>query len=97
METQVRIYGIADGHLEDFVVAWTTGVKPLRERLGFTHLGAWSIEPTSEFVWILGYDGPDDFATADAAYYASEERRRIDPDPAQWIESVQEHAAQRIA
>ena len=96
MEKQVRIYGIAEGHLDDFVAAWTAGVKPLRERLGFRHVGAWSIEATSEFVWVLGYDGPGDFATADAAYYASDERHAIDPDPAQWIESVREHPAQGV-
>ena len=96
METQVRIYGIAAGHLDDFVVAWTAGVKPLRKRRGFTHIGAWSIEATSEFVWVLGYDGHEGFEAADAAYYASDERHSIDPDPAQWIESVQEHPARRV-
>jgi hypothetical protein len=96
VETQVRIYEIAQGHLDEFVAAWSSGVRPLRERHGFSVLGAWSIPDTSQFVWVLGFDGEGGFAAADAAYYATDERHRLEPDPAQWIESVQEHPALRV-
>lgn len=83
-EWQLRDYRIADGHLQDFVAAWTAGVLPLRQRAGF-RIEAWSVPSESRFVWILVHDGPPSFAEADAAYYDSPERDALDPDPAQWI------------
>jgi hypothetical protein len=49
--------------------------------------GAWRVEDAEEFVWIIGYDGAEGFAAADKRYYESEERKRMSPDPAQYIEA----------
>ncbi len=95
MEYQVRRYRIADGHMDDFVAAWQAGVVPLRRAVGFSVEAAYVIEG-GDFVWILGYDGPGDFAAADERYYASDERAAIDPDPAQWIEHGEETPARRV-
>lgn len=81
---QLRDYRIADGHLADFLDAWTRGVLPLREAAGF-QIQAWTIPGESRFVWLLGYDGPGSFEAADAAYYDTPSRATLDPDPAQWI------------
>ena len=85
MEYQLRRSRIRPGHVREFLDAWLAGVYPLRERFGFRFVGAWVVEGTDEFVWILGYDGPDGFASADARYYASLERAAVDPDPAQFF------------
>ena len=66
MEYQLRRYQIAPGKLDEFVEGWTSGVVPLREQFGFRVRGAWSIPESSEFVWIISYDGPDGLAAADA-------------------------------
>ncbi len=68
MEYQVRRYRIVPGKLDEFVHAWKTGVVPLREQLGFQFHGAWSIEESNEFVWVISYDRSEGFAAADAAY-----------------------------
>jgi hypothetical protein len=47
--------------------------------------GAWVAEEESRFVWILTYDGPEDWKAKDADYYASPERNSLDPDPAKLI------------
>ncbi len=82
MEYQLRRYQIAPGKLDEFVEGWTSGVVPLREQFGFRVRGAWSIPESSEFVWIISYDGPDGLAAADARYYDSNERRSLSPNPA---------------
>ncbi len=69
---------------------------PLRERFGFQIHGAWSIEESNKFVWVISCDGPEGFDAADAAYYASEERRRLSPDPAEHIASVEKTSAHRV-
>lgn len=84
METQLRIYRIAPGHLEDFVRAWSAGVLPLRREFGF-EIEAWTDVNGDRFIWLVRWPGPGSFADADALYYASPQRDALDPDPAQWI------------
>ena len=85
METQLRIYRIAAGHLDDFLRAWLTGVLPLRQAHGF-EIHAWTHAGDGDrFVWLIRWRGVGTFADADARYYASPERAALDPDPAQWI------------
>lgn len=87
MDWQLRIYRITEGELDDWVDEWTRFVAPLRERHGFRVLGPWIDGRT--FVWLLGHEG--DFAAADAQYYASDDRKAVDPDPARHIEAQQQH------
>lgn len=85
MPSQLRIYTINKGKLDDFVSAWKKGVYPLRLKFGFRIDSAWVIRERNEFVWILTYEGPEAWATKEKAYYASVERAALDPDPAQYI------------
>lgn len=87
MEYQLRSFRIRAGHMDQFLSAWLAGVYPLRLKFGFTFAGAWCVEGADEFVWVIGYDGPDGFATADKRYYESPERKGLSPDPAQYIEA----------
>ena len=84
VEAQLRVYQIAPGHLDDFVSAWTEGVLPLRRTFGF-EIDAWTEVDGDRFVWLVRWPGPGSLAEADAGYYASAERRALEPDPAQWI------------
>jgi hypothetical protein len=76
--------------MPEFLEAWIPQVPPLRRRLGFRFLGAWVVEGQDEFVWILSYDRPDGFDAADARYYASDERAALNPDPAQWFDTIEQ-------
>lgn len=86
MATQLRDYAIVAGELDRFVAEWRRSLAPLRRALGFTIEGAWTIAEESRFVWLLSHPGDwDDFARADARYFASPERAAIRPDPARLI------------
>jgi hypothetical protein len=87
MEYQLRHYRIRAGRMDAFLDAWLRGVYPLRRRFGFVFAGAWRVEGADEFVWIIGYGGPEGFTAADERYYKSEERKRISPDPAQYVDA----------
>lgn len=83
--TQLRIYTINRGRLDDFVAAWRSGVFPLRTRLGFTISQAWMIRERNEFIWVISHPGPEPWEDVERAYYGSAERAALDPDPAQFI------------
>jgi hypothetical protein len=86
---QLRRYKVAPGRMEVWVTEWRERVRPVREGHGFEVLGAWVVEGSDEFVWVIAYDGAGSFEEADAAYYASPERVALDPDPARHLVEVQ--------
>ena len=96
METQVRRYEIREGQLDEFVKRWHESVVPLRRSYGFRFDGAWCLEETSEFVWVISYDGEGSLEDADARYYTSVERKDLDPDPAELIVAVDHAHATRV-
>jgi NIPSNAP len=77
---ELRVYTVTPGAMEAWVTEWRAHVYPLRLRLGFTIPYAWVVEDENRFVWLLEYPG-DDFEAANDAYYASEERRAVAPEP----------------
>jgi hypothetical protein len=82
--SQLRIYTIEANRLDEFVAAWSAGVRPLRRRFGFES-AAWTVPEESLFIWLVTYRGDRPFEEADTDYYASPERQGLQPDPAQWI------------
>ena len=82
---QLRLYTIDKGRLDDFAAAWRAGVYPLRTKLGYRIPFAAKIPSSNQFVWLLTYNGPESWEQKEAAYYASDDRKRLSPDPAQWI------------
>lgn len=85
MVSQLRIYTIESGRMEEWVEAWTQSVYPLRLKHGFAIPGAWVVEGQNKFVWIVSYDGPETWEAKEEAYYGSSDRRALDPDPAQYL------------
>ena len=83
--TQLRSYMIKAGQLDRFAELWSKGVRPLRTKRGFVIEGAWKIPSEERFVWVVTYDGPDEWEAANRAYYDSPERKAMDPDPASFI------------
>ena len=83
---QLREYTVADGRLDEFVDEWRELVLPLRVSLGLNVLGPWIERDADRFVWIIGHDG--DIEAANQAYYDSDERKAMDPDPARLIADI---------
>lgn len=85
--TQLRDYRIRQGDLDRFVAEWQTQLAPLRRSFGFEIPAAWVIPAEHRFVWLLRHpDGWPAFEESDARYFASPERKALDPDPARLIE-----------
>lgn len=93
MPEQVRIYTINKGGLHQFVEEWNEKIRPLREKLGFKIVGAWTLEATNQFVWVQRYEGSKTWEEQDQAYFASDERRTMVPDPARLIARMEQYFA----
>jgi hypothetical protein len=89
MTYQLRMYTLKPGEMDDWVGEWKARIVPLRERFGFKVLGAWQIPGENKFVWIIRHDGPQSWEEVDGAYYASPERKAIQPDPARHLAATQ--------
>ena len=55
MKFQLREYTVKPGEMEEWVAEWRSKVAPLREKMGFEIVGAWTVDGTDQFVWIIGY------------------------------------------
>lgn len=86
---QVREYTVKPGELNEWLDEWRKRIVPLRERHGFRILGAWTVDGTDQFVWIISYDGPESWEQANSDYYQSPERKALDPDPARHLAETQ--------
>ena len=90
-DTQIRIFTINKGKMDVFLDAWQKGVYPLRIKSGFKIEGAWVVKEKNKFIWILSYDGPEGFEAKDSAYYASQARTSLKPDPAEYIADAEKY------
>jgi hypothetical protein len=88
MRSQLRIYAIKDGLLDEFVDFWRAEIVPLRLRFGFRVAGAWADPETRTFAWVLEHP---DFEQAAADYYESPLRKALSRDPAAFIDSSDLH------
>ncbi|TMF53261.1 MAG: NIPSNAP family containing protein [Chloroflexi bacterium] len=87
--SQLREYTVKPGEMAAWIDEWRSRIVPLRLKHGFKVVGAWTVDGTDQFVWIVSYDGPKSFQEADAAYYQSPDRKAIDPDPARHLAHTQ--------
>jgi hypothetical protein len=85
MTSQIREYTVKPGEMRNWLDEWRREIVPLRQRAGFEVLGAWTVDGTDQFVWIISYDGPKSWEEAESDYYGSPERKALNPDPARHL------------
>ena len=88
MDVYLRDYDINPGLMPEFLESWWTRVLQLRERCGFTLLGAWADEASDRFVCVLGYAGPGDIEAADEHYQALFEHQPIAQESYRFIKEA---------
>ena len=96
MPTQIHIYTINRGSLDEFATEWRDKIKPLREKFGFQVSGGWKVKETNQFVLFLSRDAEDDWESQNQAFYQSDERRFLQPDPARHIARVEQYFVESV-
>ena len=85
MEYQLRMYRVEEGQMDTFLGIFPE-VVTARQAVGFEVVGAWMIPEENQFIWIVG--AKDGIEATSERYYASEQRRAIEPEPAKLLESI---------
>ena len=70
MNSQLRIYDLKPGTMEEFAAQVDKEILPIRLDHGFRRSGPWMVEETNQYVWIVHYDGDETFEEAERRYYA---------------------------
>lgn len=85
MEYQLRIYEVKAGEMDTLLGIFPAVVRA-RRAVGFDVVGAWMVPDDNQFIWIVGAE--DGIETTSERYYASEERRAIEPEPAKLLKTI---------
>ena len=86
MTSQLRMYTINRGMMDDWVKLFTESLVPMQEKHGIKIDGTWVSEDDTRFIWIRSFANPDDVKAKEAAFYGSPE----------WT-AVMDHARSHIA
>lgn len=97
MPVQLRIYTITPGNLQQFAREWQEKIRPAREKVGFSIPGAWSVPETGQFVWLMEYPDAAAWEERDRAYFDSDERKAMDPNPARLIAKMEQYFVEPVA
>ena len=88
MKSQLRIYDIKPGMMDEFAAKVDEELIPIRLDYGFTRSGPWIVEETYQYVWIVHYDGKGTFEEVDERYYADPRRGEMSFNPMDYITRV---------
>ena len=71
-------------------------VVPLRIEHGFRIHGAWTIEETNQFTWLISYEGQESWEAKENTYYSSVSRKNMEPNPARLIARSEQYFVDSI-
>ena len=86
MTSQLRIYTINRGMMDEWVKLFTETIVPIQEKHGIKIEGMWVSEDSTQFIWIRSFTNSEDVKAKEAAFYGSPE----------W-KAVMDHARSHIA
>lgn len=55
MISQIRIYTINKGEMDNFIKHFKDDIVPLHEKIGVPIVGSWVNRPQNEFIWVRNY------------------------------------------
>jgi hypothetical protein len=89
MTSQVRIYDIKAGKMDEWLAFFRGKVVPLHQKFGLPVRGAWVDSEHSQFVWVRDFAGTGSPEEQEQRYRDSEDRaREIGDTPKAFIEQM---------
>ena len=73
MTSQLRMYTINRGMMDQWVKLFTETLVPMQEKHGIKIEVMWVSEDSTQFIWIRSFANPEDVKAKEAAFYGSPE------------------------
>ena len=73
MTSQLRMYTINRGMMDEWVKLFTETLVPMQEKHGIKIEGMWVSEDGTQFIWIRSFTNSEDVKVKEAAFYGSPE------------------------
>ena len=73
MTSQLRIYTVNRGMMDQWVKLFTEIIVPMQEKHGIKIEGMWVGEDSTQFIWIRSFANSEDMKAKKAAFYGSRE------------------------
>ncbi len=77
MISQLRIYTVNRGMMDQYVKLFTETLVPMQEKHGIKIGGMWVNEDKNQFIWTRSFADADDLKAKEAAFYGSPEWNEI--------------------
>jgi hypothetical protein len=68
MLSQIRIYTINKGEMDNFLQHFKNDIIPIHERIGVPIVGTWVNRAQNEFIWVRSYKDKADFEAKGKAF-----------------------------
>lgn len=94
--TQLRVYTVREGLMDEWISRWRGEIVPLREELGFEIGGCWVDRERDQFIWLISYEGPGTFGERNALYWASPKRKGMALDPEDYLVGTEERVVDTV-
>ena len=92
MPTEVRIYTIKPGRLDDFVSIFTDEIMPTSAKFGVRVHAAWRNDEANELVWVRSYDDAETLSaysnSPERAVYAERSHECLESTQVRTVESI---------
>ena len=89
MISQLRIYTVNRGMMDQWVKFFTETLVPMQEKIGIKIEGMWVNEDSTQFIWIRSFADADDVKSKEAAFYESTEWNNL-------VDHVRSHLARVV-
>ena len=71
MISQIRIYTINKGEMDNFLKHFKDDIVPLHEKIGVPIVGTWVNRPQNEFIWVRTYKDKAEMDTKNKEFQAA--------------------------
>ena len=71
--SQLRMYTVNGGMMDQWVKLFTGTLAPIQENLGMKIDAMWVNEDKNQFIWVRSFSDAEDLVATEAAFYASSE------------------------
>ena len=71
MISQIRIYTINKGEMDNFLMHFKDDIIPLHQKIGVPIVGTWVNRPQNEFIWVRNYQDKADIEAKTKEFQAA--------------------------